>query len=38
MLDTSESVANVKTRVDITPLLSNEGFRENDNDKNYSEI
>ena len=38
MLDTFERVAKGKTRVDVTPSLPNEGFREKDSNKDYSKI
>ena len=38
MLDTFERLAKGKTRVDITPPLPNEGFREKDSYKDYSKI
>ena len=38
MLDTFERVANGKTRVDVSPSLPNEGFREKDQKKDYSKI
>ena len=36
MLDTFERVAKGKTRVDVTPSLPNEGFKEKDSSKDYS--
>ena len=36
MLDTFERVAKGKTRVDVTPSLPNEGFKEVDGNKDYS--
>ena len=36
MLDTFERVAKGKTRVDVTPPLPNEGFKEKDSSKDYS--
>jgi len=36
MLDTFERVTKGKTRVDVTPSLPNEGFKEVDGNKDYS--
>lgn len=38
MLDTFERITKGRTRVDITPSLPNEGFREKDKKKDYSKI
>ncbi|MEK9698569.1 MAG: hypothetical protein VW270_22545 [Candidatus Poseidoniales archaeon] len=38
MLDTFERLTKGKTRVDITPYLPNEGFRDKDNRNDYSKI
>jgi hypothetical protein len=38
MLDTFERLTRGKTRVDVTPSVPNEGFREKDKKKDYSKI